>query len=68
MIRPEPPEFLRMYQPHLRYYLIDEGRYTDAQLAARHSPLSGMFGIENASQDLDSLQQAATAGWPIHSP
>jgi len=47
-----------MYQPHLRYYLIDEGRYTDEQLAARHSPLSGVFGIENASQDLDSLQQA----------
>ena len=58
MIRPEPPEFLRMYQPHLRYYLIDEGRYTDEQLGARHSPLSGVFGIENASQDLDSLQQA----------
>jgi hypothetical protein len=27
-IRPEPPQFLRAYQPHLRYYLIDEGRYT----------------------------------------
>ena len=58
MIRPEPPEFLRIYQPHLRYYLIDEGRYTNEQLAVRHSPLSGVFGIENASRDLDSLQQA----------
>ncbi|TCO73744.1 Rpn family recombination-promoting nuclease/putative transposase [Chromatocurvus halotolerans] len=58
MIRPEPPEFLRVYQPHLRYYLIDEGSYTGEELRARHSPLSGVFGIENASQDLDSLQQA----------
>ena len=58
MIRPEPPEFLRVYQPHLRYYLIDEGRYTENDLAARQSPLSGVFGIEKASRDLESLQQA----------
>ena len=55
---PEPPEFLRVYQPHLRYYLIDEGRYTEDELAARQSPLSGVFGIENASRDLESLQRA----------
>ena len=54
----EPPEFLRVYQPHLRYYLIDEGRYTEDELAARQSPLSGVFGIENASRDLESLQRA----------
>ena len=58
MIQPEPPEFLRVYQPHLRYYLIDEGRYTDQELATRHTPLSGVFGIENASRDLEALQQA----------
>lgn len=58
MINPEPPEFLQAYQPHLRYYLIDEGRYTDEQLAARKSPLSGIFGIEKASRNLQSLQQA----------
>lgn len=58
MITPEPPEFLRIYQPHLRYYLIDEGRYTHRQLAARHSPLSAVFGIEKASRDLQSLQRA----------
>ncbi|MAC34789.1 MAG: hypothetical protein CME38_14480 [Haliea sp.] len=55
---PEPPEFLRVHQPHLRYYLIDEGRYTEDELAARQSPLSGVFGIENASRDLESLQRA----------
>lgn len=25
MIQPEPPSFLRVYQPQLRYYLVDEG-------------------------------------------
>ena len=30
-----------MYQPHLRYYGIDEGRYTDEQLAARIGPPAG---------------------------
>jgi len=58
LIRPEQPGFLRVYQPHLRYYLIGEGRYIEAELAARHSPLSGVFGIEKASRDLESLQQA----------
>ena len=41
-----------------RYDLIDEGRYTDQELAARHTPLSGVFGIENASRDPRSLQDA----------
>ena len=58
LVRPEPPEFLRVYQPHLRYYLIDEGRYTQDELDARQSPLSGVFSIENASRDLESLQRA----------
>jgi predicted transposase/invertase (TIGR01784 family) len=58
LIRPEPPEFLRVYQPHLRYYLIDESRYTEEDLAQRQSPLSGVFGIENAAADIDALQRA----------
>ncbi len=58
MVQPEPPSFLRIYQPHLRYYLIDEGRYTDHELTERQSPLSGVFGIENASTDRQALQQA----------
>jgi len=32
MITSEPRGFLRAYQPHLRYYLVDEARYTDEQL------------------------------------
>ena len=35
MVQPAPPEFLRVYQPHLRYYLIDEGRYTDEELIGK---------------------------------
>ncbi len=58
MVQPEPPAFLQVYQPHLRYYLIDEGRYTEAQLEQRHSPLSGVFGVENAGASWEALQQA----------
>ena len=58
MVQPEPPEFLRAYQPHLRYYLIDEGHFTDEQLSHNHTPLSGVFGIENAGHSWEALQQA----------
>jgi len=58
MVGPEPPAFLRVYQPHLRYYLIDEGRYTDDELDKRQTPLSGVFGIENAATDRHALQRA----------
>ena len=58
MVQPEPPAFLQVYQPHLRYYLIDEARYTDEELGLRKTPLSGVFGIENASANPQSLQQA----------
>jgi hypothetical protein len=42
----------------LRYDLIDEGAYEPEQLAAIGSPLSGVFGIETAS-DHRALQAAA---------
>jgi len=58
MVTPEPPEFLRAYQPHLRYYLIDEGRYTDDELGLVQTPLSGVFSIEKASKDRRGLQKA----------
>ena len=58
MVQPEPPEFLRAYQPHLRYYLIDEGRYTDEELISKETPLSGIFGVENAGHSWEALQQA----------
>ncbi len=58
MLSPQPPTFLRAYQPHLRYYLIDEGRYTEEDLAQRSSPLSGVFSIENAAFGREALQRA----------
>lgn len=58
MITPEPPVFLKVYQPHLRYYLVDEGRYTDEELGLKLTPLSGMFGVENAGQSFEALQHA----------
>ena len=57
LIRPKLPAFWESYQPHLRYYLIDEGAYGPEQLAAIGSPLSGVFGIETAS-DHRALQAA----------
>ena len=58
LVQPEPPGFLRVYQPHLRYYLVDEGRYTDEELGLRQTPLSGVFGVENAGHSWEALQQA----------
>jgi len=58
MVQPEPPAFLRVYQPHLRYYLADEGRYTDAELGLNPTPLSGMFSVENAGDSWAALQRA----------
>ena len=58
MVQPEPPSFLQAYQPHLRYYLIDEGRYTDEELGLRQTPLSGVFGVENAGESWETLQAA----------
>ncbi|MEC4766451.1 Rpn family recombination-promoting nuclease/putative transposase [Halomonas sp. CUBES01] len=58
MITPEPPGLLGVYQPRMRYYLVDEGRYTDEQLGLVQSPLSGVFSIEKASTNRQGLQQA----------
>ena len=58
MIMPEPPGLLQVYQPRMRYYLVDEGRYTDEQLGLVRSPLSGVFSIEKASTNRQGLQQA----------
>lgn len=58
MIMPEPPGLLQVYQPRMRYYLVDEGRYTDEQLGLVQSPLSGVFSIEKASTNRQGLQNA----------
>ena len=58
LVSPEPPAFLQAYQPHLRYYLIDEGAYSDTELEQKQSALSGVFSIEKASSSRENLQQA----------
>lgn len=58
MITPEPPVFLQPYQPHLRYYLIDEGAIPDDELEQNQSALSGVFSIEKASVSPEEMQQA----------
>ena len=58
MIQPEPPSFLRVYQPHLRYYLVDEGAYSDEALGLTPTPLSALFSVENAGDSWASLQRA----------
>ncbi|WP_338042708.1 Rpn family recombination-promoting nuclease/putative transposase, partial [Ectothiorhodospira haloalkaliphila] len=58
MIRPEPPGFMRVYQPHLRYYLVNESAFSEEELAERDTPLSGIFEVEKASKDVDALQEA----------
>ena len=37
---------------------MDEGRYTDEELGLRQTPLSGVFGVENAGHSWEALQQA----------
>ncbi|MCG5495517.1 hypothetical protein [Ectothiorhodospira variabilis] len=58
MIRPEPPGFMRVYQPHLRYYLVNESAFSEEELAQRDTPLSGILEVEKASKDADALQEA----------
>ena len=58
LVTPEPPAIFQPYQPHLRYYLIDEGAYTDDELEQKQTPLSGVFSIEKASNSRENLQQA----------
>ncbi|WP_169449682.1 Rpn family recombination-promoting nuclease/putative transposase [Oceanospirillum beijerinckii] len=58
MIQPEPPSFLRVYQPQLRYYLVDEGAYTDEELGLTPTPLSALFSVENAGDSWATLQRA----------
>ncbi|MGE4502429.1 MAG: Rpn family recombination-promoting nuclease/putative transposase [Thiomicrospira sp.] len=50
------PGFLQVYQPQLQYYLVDEGAYSEQELDARHSPISGVFYLENAKNHTEIMQ------------
>ena len=55
MIHPVPA-ILKPYQPQLSYYLVDEGRYTEAQLEQIDTPMSAVFSLENATDDQKMVQ------------
>jgi hypothetical protein len=42
--------------PRSAGYLVDEGRYTDEELISKETPLSGVFGVENAGHSWEALQ------------
>jgi predicted transposase YdaD len=42
------PPFLKIYQPSLNYFLVDEGRYTDEQLEQIANPVSSIIRFEQA--------------------
>jgi predicted transposase/invertase (TIGR01784 family) len=50
------PRFLHPYQPQLHYYLVDEGAYSEDELDARHTPVSGVFYLENAKDKTQILR------------
>ncbi len=43
----EVPGGLEKYRPHLRYFLIDEGKFADADLAALHNLVAAIIRLEN---------------------
>ncbi len=50
------PDILKPYQPHLKYYLIDEGGYSEIQLEQISTPLSAVFSLENAKDGEKMIQ------------
>jgi predicted transposase YdaD len=51
------PSFLKVYQPSLNYFLVDEGRYSDEELASIANPVSSIINIEQA-KTLEDYQKA----------
>jgi len=51
----ECPPVLRPYQPRLRYYLLDEGAYSDHELAGVRNVVAGIFALENAQGKEEAL-------------
>jgi predicted transposase/invertase (TIGR01784 family) len=62
------PGGLELYRPRLSYLLIDEGRYTEEQLAPPHNIAAALFRLEN-SRTLTDVQRvvAALMAW-LHEP
>jgi len=62
------PGELAMYRPRLSYLLIDEGRYTEEQLASLHNVAAALFRLENSRTPADVQRVvAALVAW-LHEP
>jgi hypothetical protein len=63
LVEPMPGE-LELYWPRLAYLLIDEGRYTEEQLALLHNVAVALFRLENSCTPTDVQRVvAALAAW-----
>jgi hypothetical protein len=54
------PTGLEVYRPHLRYVLIDESAYADAELATMHNLAAALFRLET-SRDPETVREVVTA-------
>ncbi|NJN47503.1 MAG: transposase [Candidatus Competibacteraceae bacterium] len=66
LIQPAPAE-LQAYQPRQRYLLLDEGTYSDQQLAGLHNLVAAVFRLENSRTPEDVLAiVTALVDWLKH--
>ena len=56
------PGGLERYRPRLAYLLIDEGRYTEEQLAPLHNVAAALFRLENSRTPTDVQRVVAALG------
>ena len=57
LIEPDLPEQLRHWQPQIRYLLLEERRYADAELADLRNVAAALFRLENsrAPEDIERV-------------
>jgi predicted transposase YdaD len=57
LIEPDLPEQLRHWQPQIRYLLLEERRYADAELAGLRNVAAALFRLENsrAPEDIERV-------------
>ena len=53
LIEPNLPEQLQHWQPQIRYLLLDEHRYAEAELAGQRNLAAALFRLENSRQPAD---------------
>lgn len=57
---PTLPEFLRQYTPHMKYLVIDEGCYSDEELASKKNLVAAIFRLEQTvtPETIEALLQS----------